>query len=79
MNLGQETTFTIVFDSQCSKPFDDKSTIWLKIEDCTVVGAYINKMKTTFHLNFNLYQAFKQHGYTKTWKQGEAVNLKSSL
>ena len=34
-------------------------------------------MKTTFELNFDFYQAFKQHGYTKIWKQREAVNLKS--
>ena len=34
-------------------------------------------MKTTFELNFNFYQAFKQQGYTKIWKQREAVNLKS--
>ena len=25
-----------------------------------MVGDYINKMKTTFHLDFDLYQAFKQ-------------------
>ena len=31
----------------------------------TVVGDYINTMKTTFDLNYDLYQAFKQHGYTK--------------
>jgi len=43
----------------------------------TVVGDYINIMKTTFDFNFDSYQAFKQHGYTKTWKQREAVNLKS--
>ena len=42
-----------------------------------VVGDYINIMSTTFYLNFYLYQAFKQHGYTKTWKQREAVNFKS--
>ena len=41
---------------------------------CTVVGDYINKMKTTFDLNFDLHQAFKQHGYTKIWEQREAVN-----
>ena len=40
----------------------------------TVVGDNINIMKTTFELNFDLYQAFKQHGYTKTWKQREAVH-----
>ena len=43
----------------------------------TVLGDNINIMKTTFELNFDFYQAFKQHGYTNTWKQIEAVNLKS--
>ena len=43
----------------------------------TVVGENINIMKTTFELNFNFYQAFKQQGYTKIWKQREAVTLKS--
>ena len=43
----------------------------------TVVGDNINIMKTTFELNFDFYHAFKQHGYTKIWKQREAVNLKS--
>ena len=43
----------------------------------TVVGDNINKMTTTFECNFDLYQAFKQQGYTKIWKQREAVNLKS--
>ena len=33
----------------------------------TVVGDYINAMKTTFGFNCDLYQAFKQHGYKK-WK-----------
>ena len=37
----------------------------------TVVGDYI---KTTFDFNFAFYQAFKLYGYTKTWKQREAVN-----
>ena len=40
-----------------------------------MVGDYINKMKTTFDFNFGLNQALKQHGYTKTWKQIEAVDL----
>ena len=40
----------------------------------TVVGENINIMKTTFDLNFDLFQAFKQHGYTQKWKQREAVN-----
>ena len=43
----------------------------------TVVGDNINIMKTTFECNFDLNQAFEQHGYTKIWKQKEAVNLKS--
>ena len=34
-----------------------------------VVGDYINTMKATLYFNFDLYQAFKQHEYTKTWKQ----------
>ena len=33
------------------------------------VGDNINIMKTTFELNFDFYQAFKQHGYTKIWKK----------
>ena len=36
-----------------------------------------NTMKTTFDFTFELCQTFKQRGYTKTWKQREAVNLKS--
>ena len=32
-----------------------------------------NTIKTTFYFNFDFYQAFKQHGYTLTWKQREAV------
>ena len=40
----------------------------------TVVGDNINTMKTTFELNFDFNQAFKQHGYTKIWEQREAVN-----
>ena len=44
----------------------------------TLVGDYINIIKTTLELNFYLYQAFAQHGlYTKTLKQREAVNYKS--
>ena len=31
----------------------------------TVVGENINIMKTTFDSNFDLFQAFKQHGYTQ--------------
>ena len=42
-----------------------------------MVGDNINIMKTTYEFNFDLYQAFKQHEYTKIWKQREAVNSKS--
>ena len=40
-------------------------------------GENINIMMTTFDLNFDFYQAFKQHGNTNKWKQREAVNYKS--
>ena len=30
----------------------------------TMVGDYINTIKTIFNFNFDLYQAVKQHGYT---------------
>ena len=43
----------------------------------TVVGDNINIIKTTFELNYDFYQAFKQQGCTKIWKPREAVNLKS--
>ena len=35
---------------------------------CTTI---INIIKPTFDFNFDLYQAFKQNGFTKTWKQRE--------
>ena len=38
-------------------------------DDWTVVTVNVNIMKTTSELNFDFYQAFKQHGYTKIWKQ----------
>jgi len=38
----------------------------ISVTSPTVVGDYINILKTTFDFNFDLYQAFKQHGYTKT-------------
>ena len=31
----------------------------------TVLGDNINIIKTTYELNFDFYQAFKQNGYTK--------------
>ena len=42
-----------------------------------MVGDDINIILTTFESNFDFYESFKQHGYTKIWKQREAVNLKS--
>ena len=45
----------------------------------TLVGDYINTIKTTFDLKFDLYQAVKQHGDTKTLKSREAVNQKKLL
>ena len=39
----------------------------------TMVGDYINIMNTTFYSSFELNKAFKQHGFTKTWKQREVV------
>ena len=41
-----------------------------------MLGDNINIIKTTFELNLDFYQAFKQYGYTKIWKQREAVNKK---
>ena len=35
----------------------------LKIQNPTVILAYINTVKTTFDLNFDLNQAVEQHGY----------------
>ena len=49
---------------------DEKMTVY------TVVGANINIIKTTFDLYIDLYQTFKQHGLTNTWKQRETVNQK---
>ena len=45
----------------------------------TVVGENINIMKTTFDLNFDFYQTFKQYVNMNTWihkkwKQRETVN-----
>ena len=51
--------------------------IILIFSDTTVVGDNINIIKTTFELNFDFLQAFKQHGYTKIYKKRKAVNLKS--
>ena len=40
----------------------------------SIVVAYINTMKTIDDFNFDLYQAFKQRGYTEAWKQRETFN-----
>ena len=46
----------------------------------TVVGDNINIMKTTFELNFDLYQAFKQHGYIINHGNKEKMSIyKASL
>ena len=52
-------------------------TVREKIWRYTVVGNYIDIMKTTLESNFDSYQAFKQHGWTKTWRQREAINQNS--
>ena len=39
-----------------------------------VISEVYCSVKKTFDYNFDLYQAFKQHGYTNKWKQREAVN-----
>ena len=54
------------------KPFNKLSNSATSSFLTTVVGDNINIMKTTFELNFDFYQAFNQHGYTKIWKQREA-------
>ena len=46
---------------------------------CTVVGDNINIMKTNLELNFDLYQDFKQHGYTKYGNKEELSIQKASL
>ena len=43
-----------------------------------MVGDYINTIKTTFDLNFDLYQAFKQHRYTKNGNK-EKLSFKKSF
>ena len=42
-----------------------------------MVGNNTNIMKTTFDFNFDLYLAFEQQEYIKTWKQREAWQLYS--
>ena len=41
-----------------------------------VVGDYINMLKTTLDFNFDLYQGFKQHEYTKHGKRENLSFLK---
>ena len=43
-----------------------------------VVGYYINKMKTTFDFNLDLYQAFKQHE-TQKHTNKEKLSIKKLL
>ena len=42
----------------------------------TVVGDNINIRKTTFELNFDIYQAFKQHGIYKNMKTKKSCQFK---
>ena len=57
-----------------ARPLDIFSKSNQHMHQTTVASDNINIMKTTFELIFDFYQAFKQHGYTKIWKQREAVN-----
>ena len=43
---------------------------------CTVYGGrrFYRYIEDDFRFQYDLYQAIKQHGYTKTLKQREAVN-----
>ena len=50
-----------------------KTIAFLLFQGVTLIGDYIDIMKTTFYLNFDLHKAFK-HGNTELWKQREAVN-----
>ena len=43
----------------------------------SAVGDYINTMKTTFDLNFDLYQAVKQHGRINIKVLKRSCQLKS--
>ena len=44
-----------------------------------MVGGYINKMKTNFDFNFDLYQDNKQYGYTKNTNKEKLSIKKASL
>ena len=43
----------------------------------SILRSYFIQCQTTFDFNFDLYQAFKQHGYTETRKRREAANKES--
>ena len=45
---------------------------------CTVVGDFINIMKTTFEFNFNLYYVFKQHMDTQKHENREKLAIKKA-
>ena len=49
---------------------------WISKFWTTMVCDYINILKTTFVFNFDLYQAFKQHGYTKNIETERSCQLK---
>ena len=59
----------------CLKIYTPK---WILLEN-TVVGDYINILQTNFDFNFDLYQAFKQHEYTKTWNKDKLSIKKAHL
>ena len=42
-------------------------------------GDFINAMKTTFDFDFDLYQTFKQHGYTKNENKKKLQFISFSL
>ena len=42
----------------------------------TVVGDYINTMKTNFGFNFDLYQDSEQHGDTQKYGNKEKLSIK---
>ena len=68
-----ESNFFIIFPP----PDKERKFTVSRKNKYTVVGNNINIMKTTLELKFDFYQAFKQHGYTKIWKERKTVNLKS--
>ena len=44
-----------------------------------MVSDFINIMKTTLYFNFDLYQAFEQHGYIKNMETEKSCQSKKRL